>query len=329
MAGVPKEKIRAISKALLAELYAKSQAENYGITQEEFSGILAAIAAKYGFAEPTPGSVIEASPRITSTSEGAASDFFGSLKLEDLAMAQGCAKGNDKAWEVFLTRYREKLFDSARQITREENSARELADSIYGDLFGIGVKGGERVSKLSSYTGRGSLEGWLRTVLAQEWVNRYRKQKRLMSLDEEVERGAQFAATPDEKIREVQSPVIAATDQTLAALAAEDRYILASYFLDKRTLADIARSLQVHESTISRKVEKLVKNVRKQILERLVRGGMSRRQAEEAMDVDVRDLPVNMGVALKQNQVISPNLPGEMLQEPAKKAFQAVEGKKE
>jgi len=34
-------------------------------------------------------------------------------------------------------------------------------------------------SKLSSYTGRGSLEGWLRTVMAQEFVNRYRRQRRL------------------------------------------------------------------------------------------------------------------------------------------------------
>src|SRR5205085_12526742 len=119
-----------------------------------------------------------------------AADLLRSLKVEDLALARGCARGNEQAWEVFLTRFREKLFDSARQITREESSARELADSIYADLYGTATRDGVRVSKLDSYTGRGSLEGWLRTVLAQEWVNGFRKNKRLVSLDEQIEAGA-------------------------------------------------------------------------------------------------------------------------------------------
>ncbi len=50
--------------------------------------------------------------------------------------------------------------------------------------------------------------------------------------------------------------------------------------------------LAVHESTISRKLDKLVKSLRKQIVLRLERKGMSRRQAEEALQVDVRDLRV-------------------------------------
>ena len=55
-----------------------------------------------------------------------------------------------------------------------------------------------RSSKLVFYTGRGSLEGWLRTVMAQEFINRYRKQKRTVSLEEQTEEGVQFAAAvPD------------------------------------------------------------------------------------------------------------------------------------
>jgi len=43
-----------------------------------------------------------------------------------------------------------------------------------------------------------------------------------------------------------------ATDEALAALPAEDRVVLAAYYLDGRTLAEVARMLGVHESTISR-----------------------------------------------------------------------------
>jgi RNA polymerase sigma-70 factor (ECF subfamily) len=64
--------------------------------------------------------------------------------------------------------------------------------------------------------------------------------------------------------------------------------------LDERTLAEIARTLAVHESTVSRKLDKLAKSLRKQIVTGLERKGMSRRQAEEALEVDVRDLRLNL-----------------------------------
>ena len=118
--------------------------------------------------------------------------FFLSLRVDELALARACAAGNNSAWEIFLTRYREKLYLSALRIAREDSAARELADTLYADLYGTITRDGQRVSKLASYSGRGSLEGWLRTVLAQEYVNRYRRTKRLVSLDEESEEGVQI-----------------------------------------------------------------------------------------------------------------------------------------
>jgi RNA polymerase sigma-70 factor (ECF subfamily) len=138
------------------------------------------------------------------------------------------------------------------------------------------------------------LEGWLRTVMAQEFVNRFRRRRRLVSLDEESEDGAQFAATDSEPAAVVDPRVEAATDEVLSKLPAEERFMLASYYLDDRTLAEIARTLAVHESTISRKLDRLTKSLRKQILAALERRGMSRRQAEEALQVDVRDLQLNI-----------------------------------
>jgi RNA polymerase sigma-70 factor (ECF subfamily) len=83
-------------------------------------------------------------------------------------------------------------------------------------------------------------------------------------------------------------------------LASEDRLVLAAYYLDGRTLAEVARMLGVHESTISRKVDKLAKSLRKKILAGMTQQGMARRQAEEALEVDVRDLQVNIRRALTQ-----------------------------
>jgi RNA polymerase sigma-70 factor (ECF subfamily) len=222
------------------------------------------------------------------------------LRVEELVLARACSCGHEHAWEVFLTRYREKLYEVAGYIAKESSAARELADSLYADLYGVNTREGQRVSKLASYTGRGSLEGWLRTVLAQEYVNRYRRTKRLVSLEEESEEGVQFAAAEPSPTVVADSRVEAATDEALAALTPEERFILASYYLDERTLAEIGRALGIHESTVSRKLEKLAKSLRKKILGALSRAGMSRRQAEEALEVDVRDLRLDLRQRLAQ-----------------------------
>jgi RNA polymerase sigma-70 factor (ECF subfamily) len=271
--------------SLVADLFLKSGGQQFGLDCERFAAILEEVRAKYLPADAAPGSVRE---------------LYLSLRVEDLALARACAAGNERAWERFLTRYREKLYDVAGYITKESASARELADSLYADLYGMSAREGQRVSKLASYTGRGSLEGWLRTVMGQEHVNRYRKQRRLVSLDEESEEGVQYAAAVAEPLLVAEPRLEAAMDEALGALSGEDRFVLASYYLDDRTLADIARTLSVHESTISRKVDRLAKSLRRHILAALGRSGMSRRQAQEALEVDVRDLGLNIRSRLTQ-----------------------------
>ncbi|MGH9543829.1 MAG: RNA polymerase sigma factor [Terriglobales bacterium] len=273
----PIVEVSAGLESMLTELYEKSGKS--GLSREQFAAVLNQVAAKYLPAD--------ASARQTA-------DFYAGLRVEELALARACAAGYERAWEVFMARYREKLYDMAGYIAKEDSAARELADSLYADLYGTTTRDGQRISKLASYTGRGSLEGWLRTVMAQEFVNRFRRQRRLVSLDEESEDGAQFAATGPEPPMVVDPRVEATADEVLSRLAAEERFLLASYYLDGRTLAEIARTLKVHESTISRKLDKLAKSLRKQILAALERKGMSRRQAEEALDVDVRDLRLNV-----------------------------------
>jgi RNA polymerase sigma-70 factor (ECF subfamily) len=288
--------VQSVVQELLAELHAKSGCEKLLMTRESLAEILCEVGLK---------------STTAAASEGELRTLFLNLRVEELALARACAAGNNSAWEIFLTRYREKLYLSALRIAREDSAARELADSLYADLYGTSTREGQRVSKLASYTGRGSLEGWLRTVLAQEYVNRYRRTKRLVSLDEESEEGAQFRAPDPEELSaavpRAELPMLElATDEALAGLSGEDRMILNAYYLDERTLAEIARMLGVHESTISRKVDKLAKTLRKQILAGLMRRDMSRRQADEALEVDVRDLQLDIRRSLTQEKPPQP-----------------------
>jgi RNA polymerase sigma-70 factor (ECF subfamily) len=229
--------------------------------------------------------------------------FLLSLRLEDLVLARACADGNEHAWEVFLTRYRATLYETAYKMAREESVARALADSLYAELYGVDSKGQQRVSKLRYYHGRGSLQGWLRTIVAQEYVNRYRTGKRETSLDAALDEGVQFpAAQPETPV--IDERVEAAVSAELAVLGGEDRFLLVSYYLDHRTLAEIAKLLAVHESTISRKLDRATKGLRKRIGKRLVRLGMDRREAAETItEVDVRDLQVKVSETLRQGSL--------------------------
>lgn len=271
---------------VVRDLFQKSNGHRYGLTVSDFCLILDQVAAKY----------------LPQAAQPEREQFWKELKLEELALARACAAGHDLAWTAFLTRYREKLYDIARGITKEDSQARDLADSIYGDLYGTSEREGRRISRLSFYMGRGSLEGWLRTVVAQEFVNRYRKQKRLVSLEEQEEEGVQFSAADPDPVQAPDSRLGAAVDDALGQLPPEDRLVLAAYFLDERTLTEIGKLVGVHESTVSRRLEKLLKGLRKQVLAGLVSRGMSRGQAEEALEADVRYLQLDVSRKLQENR---------------------------
>jgi RNA polymerase sigma-70 factor (ECF subfamily) len=276
-----------IPEPVCQKLHHQAGAEKVGLTPQDFASILQEVATKY--LPPDAG-------------QAAVLEFLTNLRVEDLALARACARGNEAAWEIFLNRYREKLYTAAHCIAQEDSAARELADSLYADLYGTRITEGQRVSKLNSFTGRGSLEGWLRSILAQEYVNHYRQQRRMVSMEEQTEAGVQFEAESPDPAEAIDARLEEATDQALGSLHGQDKFILASYYLDGRTLAEIARLLGVHESTISRKLEKITAATRKAIRNGLIRRGMSTQEAEQAMEVEVSEISLDVRRRLMQEK---------------------------
>ncbi len=273
--------------------YGESEAERYDIARERFVEIVAAVVLRY----------------TGKSTEAEQLELAATLRVEELLLARACSDGNEAAWEVFLTRFREPLYEAAYRIAKDEATGRELADGLYGDLYGMPNDKGRRVSKLDYYMGRGSLEGWLRTVLSQQYVDRFRAQSKNVSLEEQVEAGVGFAArvaghgvngnAAEETRADVR--IAAGVEQTLAELSAEERFLLASYYLDGRTLAEIGCQLRVHESTISRKLERLMGELRKRVRKRWQAAGLSSRRCDELLqELDVRELNIDVAAKLKQ-----------------------------
>ena len=132
-----------------------------------------------------------APPRRCRTGRRTSSDSSATCRRctsTDLALACACAEGSEGAWDHFVREYRPVLYRSADAID-PGGGARELADSIYADLFGLQERDGERRSLFRYFHGRSSLATWLRAVLAQRQVDRVRATRRLTPL-EEVEEDA-------------------------------------------------------------------------------------------------------------------------------------------
>src|ERR1035437_1079491 len=98
----------ALELSLADKLFERSRARDYGIVLDEFIAILDEIRDRY-------------LPAATGPAEIAA--FFSGLRVEELALARGCAGGSEKAWECFLGRYRQKLYAAAQAIAQMPRQA--------------------------------------------------------------------------------------------------------------------------------------------------------------------------------------------------------------
>ena len=275
----------AVHSALLDELWQECEAGKWGLERGEFDRIILLVAQGLGQGPSSTGTVF--SEQL--------GPFLRSLKLADLVLARACAAGNDRAWEHFMAQFGKPLTRAAIAISGSETVGRDLADAFYAELYGLKTRDGERRCPLDSYRGRGSLLGWLRTTLSQRFVDHYRRTYREQALDEDMhdEPSSEIAVDPEPAVLDSLRQAVQAA---LRDQPAEERFLLAAYYVDERTLAEIGKVLRVHEATISRRLRRATEAVRKQLIRNLEKSGMRRKAAEEALGTDPRDLDLKMDV---------------------------------
>jgi RNA polymerase sigma-70 factor (ECF subfamily) len=205
--------------------------------------------------------------------------YLESLQVADLGLACACAEGNAAAWEHFVLHFRPELYAAARAIGGEAN-ARELADSLYAELYGLEEREGRRRSLFHYFHGRSKLSTWLRAVLAQRHVDAIRAGRRTVSLDGEADADGERIQAQANLRSPAQAKADAALDpdrdrylalmqavltSALRTLEARDRLRLAYYYVQDLTLAQIGRLMGEHEATVSRKLERTRQELKKRV----------------------------------------------------------------
>ncbi len=206
--------------------------------------------------------------------------YLDSLHAADLALACACSDGNAAAWDFFMARFRPELYRAGRAIAGE-SAGRELADSLYAELYGLREVAGQRKSLFDYFLGRSKLTTWLHAILAQRHVDGIRRARRTEPLEEgeagERAYGAQqnasansagiraAASSPDPERNRFLAILQAVLTAALDALAPRDRLRLAYYYVEGLTLAEIGRLVGEHEATVSRKLERTRREIRNRV----------------------------------------------------------------
>jgi RNA polymerase sigma-70 factor len=271
---------------LLDDIFARcaENAPNFGVREECFKDSLRKSAQKFLSAADSEG-----------VSELELKDFLNQLQAADLFMAIACSVGNERSWWEFDQQHRAYMERVARHLARTEIDAQEVIDTVYVELYGTRVVDGERVSKFATYSGRGTLRGWLRTVIWHCVVDLHRASHDEVSLDEMTENvgegyaHASFVKTnlggEDEMIEKIskdryRKATLTSVENAFASLDAHEKLLLLCYHVESMKLREIARlvenvdsplrgwfqrksatreenpSSKIHESTIMRWLEK-------------------------------------------------------------------------
>jgi RNA polymerase sigma-70 factor (ECF subfamily) len=254
-----------LSSALAARLHHRAAADKWGLSVERFAAALD-VSLERAFAGAAPGG-------------REVERYLDGLHLEDLALACACADGHDEAWDRFIRDHRPVLYRAADAID-PAGAARELADSLYGELFGVAERDGRRLSLFRYFHGRSSLATWLRAILAQRHVDCLR-QRRLDPLPEDDVVPAK-SVLPDPNRPRFLSAMREAVAAAIEHLAPRDRLRLALYYAQELTLAQAGRTLGEHEATASRHLARTRRAIRKDVEQYL-------REHERMSDAEVSE----------------------------------------
>src|SRR6267142_5663577 len=255
--------------AMLESLYAQANAAQWMLSPGQFRAALERSAQK-------------ALAPVAATTDRL-EQYLGALHLEDLALATACSSGIEAAWEHFVATYRAYLRSAAAAILRCKQGSAEacdLADSLFSELYGlIDGKTAER-SLFRYFHGRSSLKTWLRAVLAQRHIDSIRAGRRFEELaEDETGDGPQttLLGPPTQPVDPHRERYLAsftrALQTALDRLDPQEKERLRLYYAEEKTLAEIGRLLGEHESSVSRHLDRVRRDLR-QAVEDILRHGL-------------------------------------------------------
>jgi RNA polymerase sigma-70 factor (ECF subfamily) len=175
-------------------------------------------------------------------------------RLPELYLTVACAHGDKRAWAILEERY----FKSIDVALSRLHLPPELWDDVKQEMRRtLLIRTGPNLPKIAGYSGRGSLNAWLRTIALRFGQRQLRSElKAELSEEDELLPGSFVEKDPQlSHIRRVYLKEFkAAFAQAMVALSVQDRNLIRLYYLDGLGIEQIAKLFQLHHSSISRRL---------------------------------------------------------------------------
>jgi RNA polymerase sigma factor (sigma-70 family) len=238
--------------------------------------------------------------------------FVKGLHCRDLYLATACAQHSfaaqeesgqgtllenaGRAWTILESTYKGFIRDLSRFFFRKGFVARDLADNILADLFLPDRSGNSRIV---SYDGRSSLSTWLRVVISNRAINAQRSSGSTQSVELLTDIPDEPALQNiDSRLRgqRYQSTLEGTLNVVCRGLTSRERLILLWRYEDDLQLGQIAQLLGIHQSNVTRQLERLQSKVRDQVVSILsAEHGLSLAAIEECLN-DIVEHPQSVAI---------------------------------
>jgi RNA polymerase sigma factor (sigma-70 family) len=179
---------------------------------------------------------------------------MSSEKSEFIELARLCASGDRKAQERLYRLFYGRMLPVCLRYAKDSELAKDLLQDAFIKVF----------SKIKSYDGVGSLEGWIRRIVVNNAIDEFIKKKNDFFLMESIENFSETEEEEDDdkEVKLKASQVIEALQELTPAY----RAVFNMFVFEEMTHAEIAEKVGISVGTSKSNLSKAKRNLKNILL---------------------------------------------------------------
>jgi RNA polymerase sigma factor (sigma-70 family) len=176
--------------------------------------------------------------------------FSLSQQLQDKELIDGCLRKDRKAQKQLFEKYFSDMMAICMRYTRNEDEAKDILQEGFIKVF----------SKISTFSGDGSLKGWLHSIMIRTAIDHYRKdQREAKTIDYEIEQDQREEASVEAQLASEEILLI------IQKLPAIQRAVFNLFAMEGFSHKEISKELNITEGTSKWHLCEARKNLKKML----------------------------------------------------------------
>src|SRR5688572_780902 len=186
---------------------------------------------------------------VKSASTESAAPTLERDEQSDEGIVQAVLDGNTASFELLMRRYNERLYRTARAITRDDREAEDVMQQAYVNAF----------TNLRQFKGHARFGTWLTRIAVNEALARVRKRGRYEAFDEEmpnVETRMPWNSSPDPERQAFTGELRELLESAIDHLPHGAREVFVLRDVEGLSTAETAASLSVSEDAVKTRLSR-------------------------------------------------------------------------